>query len=336
MTRLARPLHGAAAALAATAALGAGAQAQTRAIDPDTGELTSPALRQADVERRGGACGLAPAGPSDRVVLHGAYEGQALSSATVAGQDAVTTLAEVEIAPGSEPLYLVLSSSTPMIWSLRGATGRVSQVAAVAPSAAAGVVGAPAAKVRVLSSSDCFGGFSKASSPKAAQARALVRRVVGREPAVSARYAVAAVTLPGGTDSTPATADASTRFDPALRQAALRFHPRGLAEVDPRSVQGARAQAYAVLPARMGLAQLVSQGRVQALGGDNYRVTRPIARFPAGLTGAQSVRLALAPGVPIPAGDVGHACVTGDRGRQVVANALICAEALRPEAPGRD
>ena len=79
----------------------------------------------------------------------------------------------------------------------------------------------------------------------------------------------------------------------------------------------------------MGLAQLVAQRRVQALGGDGYRIARPIARYPAGLTGAHAVRLALAPGVPAPAGEPGHACVTAEPGGQVLANALLCEQAPR-------
>ena len=321
--------------LAAALAPAAGARADAPGpIDPDTGELVSTLPRVTPA-----GCGL-PAAPAGAVVvLHGAHKGAALSSAAISGQDEVTTLTHVDVEPGREPLYLVLSSATPMIWSLRGDTRRVAQVAVVTGAGtparpAAGVIGAPAAKVSVRHSKNCFRSFSEPASEEASRARTLVAQALGQAPArVSASYAAGAVSLPSGralerSAGSPAVPPAG--LDLGLWRSGLRFHPEGVAQVNPAAVAGARAEAYGVLPGYMGLAQLAARGALRPLGAGEFRIQGPVARYPAGLTGAEAVRFQLAQGVQAPAGSAGHACVVAQASGRVLANPEICALPRQP------
>lgn len=73
-------------------------------------------------------CQLPPVPKGVRLVAFGAYDGQAVSSAVIGNQDVETNLIDVTIEPGSEPLYLVLTSYESMIWRFSGATNRVTRV----------------------------------------------------------------------------------------------------------------------------------------------------------------------------------------------------------------
>jgi hypothetical protein len=325
--RRSRPLF----PLLVAAALAGSAAAQTApAIDVETGELVTPQSAGEDIARRQASCRLAPADANDTLVIHGAYEGQAVSTAALAGQDTTTLLTEVEIEPGERPLYLVLNSYTPMVWRFRGDTGRVAKVAVISGAGGpgrpgAGVVGLPGAKVRAFHASECFGHFAEAGSLQAHKARAFVHAVLGRNPdAVTANYGAARVALPSGRTAQAGAAPPAPRgLDGKVWPSALRFYPAGLAQVDPAQVVGGRAEAYQVLPGRMGLAQLTASGALQQLDGNEFRVVGPLRRYPGGLTGSESTRLRLAPGVRAPAGAPGHSCVIAADGR-VLANPEIC------------
>lgn len=67
------------------------------------------------------------------------------------------------------------------------------------------------------------------------------------------------------------------------------------------------ARSYEVLPGRAGLVQLVATGALEPLGGDDFRIAKPIPHFPAALGNA--VRLLLGRGIPMPSGSAGRACV---------------------------
>lgn len=73
-------------------------------------------------------CNLPPVPKEARLVAFSVYEGEAVSSAVIGNQDVETNLIDVTIEPGSEPLYLVLTSYESMIWRVSGATNRVTRV----------------------------------------------------------------------------------------------------------------------------------------------------------------------------------------------------------------
>jgi hypothetical protein len=251
------------------------------------------AERSARPDPNAPTCLLPPPERGQVTVLVGAYGGAGTSTAALTGPDQPTTHAFVDIEPGQGPLYLVLSAYEPTVWTFRGAVGRVARAVLAAPNGA-GAVGLPAARVQVLSDGACDFGFSDPASPQAARARATLMRAIGREPvAIAGAYALGAVSLPSG-------------------RVTVGGPVRDLARVDPAAVVGAQAETFAVLPGSFGIEQLVQSGALQRLGGRDYRVSAPIARWPAGLTGANSARFLLARGVPYPAGDPGHSCVVSE------------------------
>jgi hypothetical protein len=105
-------------------------------IDSDAdGRLSQPEyaaisqrLREIAAVRNAPKCVLPPVPADAKLVVFGTYEGQALSSVAIGGQDQETNLIDVDIEPGAAPLYLVLTSYESMAWRLTGATGRVVRV----------------------------------------------------------------------------------------------------------------------------------------------------------------------------------------------------------------
>ena len=110
-----------------------------------------PALKPGPDDR----CDLPKPGVGDQVIALAAEQGGALASLSVAGDDKVTSAIRVRIEEGSEPIFLVLSGGSPIIWRIEGDAGRLSQVVVLAGQktdagkAAAGVTGVPTAKSRL-------------------------------------------------------------------------------------------------------------------------------------------------------------------------------------------
>lgn len=104
-----------------------------------------------------------------------------------------------------------------------------------------------------------------------------------------------------------------------------RFYAGGIVEIDPNDVFAPpKAQAYDVLPQQAGLLQLLRAGSLEGTHDGYFLITKPIARFPAGLNGAHGVKIIVKKGVPLPAGNPGHSmvimeetgeCVSGSRCR---------------------
>jgi len=80
-----------------------------------------------------------------------------------------------------------------------------------------------------------------------------------------------------------------------------RYHPGGLIQIDPTQVIATGPVAnYDVPPMEAGLMKLLSDGSITSIGPRAYRIEKPIAHIPAGLTGQQAVHFSLAPGVSPP------------------------------------
>jgi hypothetical protein len=71
------------------------------------------------------------------------------------------------------------------------------------------------------------------------------------------------------------------------------------------------ATPYDILPGRAGIAQLVASGDLTPTL-EGYRITRPIAHFPANLTGSVATNFVLGAGIPAPRGSPGHSCVSAE------------------------
>lgn len=303
------------------------------------------------------ACDLPAVPKGARVVLFSAYEGDAIASSVIGDEDQETNLINVVIEPGTEPLYIVLSSYESMIWRFTGVTKRVVQVVATStlreqfdikaehrgvindkvavPStkawphrdaatalALAGVSGIRKKRV-YISRPDCPRFVSKQSD--LARVVEPLAKELGQAPQQAyASYSAANVHLPSGLiEKAAGTVPVPQGFDAKEWLAATRFWRGGLVSIAPKQVVAvANVQPYRVLPSQMGIAQLVGSGAVIPISHGAYRVVSPIAHMPPSMGGAHSMTLRFAPGVPLPPGKPGHSCIVQESTN--VANGVTC------------
>ncbi|MCV9940616.1 EF-hand domain-containing protein [Boseaceae bacterium BT-24-1] len=297
-------------------------------------------------------CVMPKASNAAKVVLLSGYEARGLSTATIGSQEVTVRTGQITIDSGAEPLYLVVLSSSPVIWRFDGAIERIERVVlgsnAHQPNTSAGkkplagATGVPDNKIQFLPRSDCLHYFSEAPSTSAATTTALVRNDTGKEPTVAARYGVSSFSAPSGVTTPQQNAAGAER--PALiiqKQSGIlkvegdanvviqagpvnlvsevnRFFPDGVIKIDPTAVVAtAKVEPYEVLPSQAGLLQLVNSGALEQRGGE-FHIKQKI-RFPAGLYGAHSARFLLLRGVPLPDGTAGHSCVISEETGQPIA-----------------
>ena len=280
-------------------------------------------------------CDFPEAPAADQIVLFGAYEGDAISTVTIAGQDEETETARVVIGEGASRLYVVLTAYGNMIWRFEGNTERIDRVV-LGGYGAQGVEGLPQALVSDFSgAAGCLGYFYDPQSPEAVAIRSALEDAVGRNVDVLAgAYSVGTLSLPSATVAgSVAPPSVAPGFDPDVYQLGLRFNPGGLVEIDPALVVSSQpAEPYEVLPQGFGLSQLVATGALEHLGNqfllDSFRIASAIPRFPSGLYGAHSVTFVLGSGVPLPAGSPGHSCVVSEETGLPVGNEFLCSFAF--------
>jgi Ca2+-binding EF-hand superfamily protein len=281
-------------------------------------------------------CNMPRPSEGAQIVLLSGYQGGALSTATIGSQDIQTRTAGIHVEPGRTPIYLVVTSSSAMIWRFTGAVDRIEHVflsasarAAPAQTPLAGAMGLPAAKVTIADKINCPRSFSEIPSQQAALAIAVVRRSLGREPSVvAARETISIVDIPSATfkaapseatDSIlrewagPRRRTSANASDPArlrsLRSDLDDFYPGGIVRVDPaQTVSSLPAARYDVLPTQAGLLQLILRGSLARNSSGEYLIQEQI-RFPAELDGGHSVRFLLLRGAPRPEGSPGHSCL---------------------------
>ncbi|MEM7223390.1 MAG: hypothetical protein AAF495_10450 [Pseudomonadota bacterium] len=310
-------------------------------IDRDGDGVISSAEDKSLMSARKTAMAAAKAGPctvpkpsvGSQVVLTGVYEGQGLSTVAVAGPDRVTTTATITVESGEAPLYILLTSYDAMVWQFDGAVERVSQVVVASRGnsrgVGAGVTGVPRERVSFIAPGTCFGYFHEVESDKAKAAHASIKQAIGRDvDRVNGIYGAWRVSLPSGRNEKavrPRSVSPPQGVDPTTWQALYRFSPGGIVEFDPATiVSPAPVDRYDVLPQQAGLAQLLQEGSLERRKPGVYHIVRPIARFPAGLAGAHSVKFVLAEGLPMPAGSPGHSCVRSGEDGSVLSGRGIC------------
>lgn len=281
-------------------------------------------------------CELPAAVPDDQIVLFGAYEGEAISTASVVGQDEETDTARVVVEAGTTPLYVVLSSFNATIWRFEGATERVRHVVLVGvrqqgvTGLAADIVVDRTELAGSLTQARCFAPFYGVQSPEGVAARGVVERALGRAvDAFGASYGVGTLSLPGATveEATPTPSGVPAGFDPEFYDVALRFNPGGFVDIAPADVVPGGAEAYEILPHQFGLAQLIGAGAIENVGSYFFGpllIKEPIVRFPAGLFGAHAAVFVLGHGVPLPPGDPGHSCVVSEDTGLPIVDGPLC------------
>lgn len=295
-------------------------------IEPIRGKRPRPA------SKLNPTCKLPQPSGNAEIVLVGAYEGYAISNVAITDLNEVTTAGILHIEAGAKPLYIIALGSEAIVWKLEGATSRVERF--VGAIGRTGVSGIAKSRVSFVLERDCLpDAFSKTSDRKARIAKthfeAQFKRDVDR---IAATYKISRLILPSGKNI--AGASDRGRFMPTkhglarlngaekqlgagpmgdLRRSLLRFSPGGVMKLSAKAVIASpQARPYDVLPQQAGLIQLVEEGKLSMLSERDFRIPSPIVRFPAGLSGAHSVRFRLAKGVPHPAGDPGHSKVTAE------------------------
>lgn len=227
-------------------------------------------------------CNLPKASPEARIVLLGVNKGQALSNVAIDAAGTPITVANVNIEPGKEPLYVLLTSRTAMIWRISGALDRVSQIAVnshrqsgrITPLA--GVVGLSSDRVHMVRSADCLQSFTEARQTEAVRTNGMVRLHLGR-PAdiVVAQHAINTVHLPSGAFDEDGAYNGALELPEAGPAAMLwdevrRYNRGGIVQIDPNAVETlGQARTMTVLPQEAGLAQLVEKGVLKISGFSN-------------------------------------------------------------------
>jgi Ca2+-binding EF-hand superfamily protein len=302
--------------------------------------------RQEAIDVDQAKCAMPAVSTNAKIVLLGAYETEALSNVTIGTQDVAVDAGRIVIEPGSEPLYVLVATSRPVIWQFSGAVERVERVvltsATTGPNGGdakrqplVGATGISQERVSFFAQSDCMRYFSETPSSESFQATTTVRKALGRSPdvVVSKRSAFGYAIPSGKIESFTKEGrqpliiqksegklniigDASNviiQTKPSRVQDEMkRFHPGGVVEIDARLVVASAVPSpYDVLPDQAGLVQLVAAGKL-AENREGEFVVRDKIRFPAGLHGAHSVTFLVPKGIPYPDGDPGHSCVISE------------------------
>lgn len=285
------------------------------------------------LRQRVARCAFPKTDPRQKVYVIAAYEGGTLSNTTVASQDEETETATIDIADGSDPLYLAVSSYTPMIWRI---TGHVERVASFFGSARGGigVLGLPKEKVVLTGDQECINRLEKNNVSSQAYLGMLASVLGHPIDGILFRYTAFDINLPSDAERIDEDwqAGKKTNVDftlnglparegveafPKTLSLLRRFSPGGIANIDPKQVVASgAAERYQVLPQEAGLLQLLQDGSLEESGKD-YLARKPFARYPAGMAGAHSVAFVFPEGMQLPAGSRGHSRVQvllGDNG----------------------
>ena len=269
---------------------------------------------------------------SAHVAVVTTQDGAALSRVSVAGQDKTTTIVRVNVQAGDEPMHLLLASSSPVIWTLEGAVGRVEGIALAGEQAgyASGVAGIDKSKVTPLKPGTCFparGSARKDEATTLAFVQMLTSAGAGKVDVIASGRKTFIVGAPGGEtltrpDERPSAPDGTS---PQQWKHIVRLWPAGIASIDPGSITATQpVETYDVLPGHAGLAQLVQESVLETEDDRTFAVLKPLRRYPANLDGSMSVIFYQPAAFPLPAGEISGACLLEKETRKVLAGNGLC------------
>jgi len=271
-------------------------------------------------------CPLPKPNPKAQVFLLSAVELNAVASVQML--DTPISAGLITIAPGERPLYILLATYEPVIWTFKGATSRVQQVVIVSlvtgddPSdrkvslPLGGAIGLKKTQVTFFGTENCIKYFTKAPSRESMTEARVIENKIGRHPdVVAAEYKVTGFALPEGRVVGLGLDGRSGSWSNLRTEVGL-FNPGGVVPMDPKTIISSQpVQAVTVLPGVLGLRQLVERGKlIPQPGLHTYRVTGEI-QLPAGLYGALGSTFIVPKGVPTPKGDPGHSCIMSEDGK---------------------
>ncbi|MEM8793417.1 MAG: hypothetical protein AAGE80_17485 [Pseudomonadota bacterium] len=224
--------------------------------------------RRAESLRR--TCGIRKASAGAEIILVGAREAQAVSSHHAGDADRVTFVADIEIAAGPQPVYLVAASANPLILRLSGAVERVERLTGLGQLVA--VQGLPGERVNLSDPESCTIRTWPVSAQRNSALFALLDASFGRRPdRVIGHEALGQLTLPNGRHRQnrrlPDALD--LEFDDEAKaywNRFLRLHPGGLIGISPGTVvANDTLRPYRVWPRQAGLAQLLDADKITLL-----------------------------------------------------------------------
>ena len=288
--------------------------------------LPASALHPHDGGEAQSACAAPAPAADDMLVFFGGYEGSAISSVSVVGQDRETDAARLIIEEGDTPLYIMAASYEPMIWQIEGATDRVAQFVTArnrnSGDVGAGVTGLPGERVTFLESG-CLRYFYKLNSKGGLTAREKWSDIAGRAPDVMhGSYTINSISLPSGESQKKNEPGFDDIINLESEYSAFDFKVDGVAKIHPDTVVApGPVETYEILPSRAGVQQLLATGHLERTK-KGLRIVKPFARFPSGLTGAHSVKFILPDGMAMPAGNPGHSAVV--RENDAACLSLLC------------
>ncbi|WP_197409495.1 EF-hand domain-containing protein [Erythrobacter sp. YT30] len=284
-------------------------------------------------KRREAGCFFRPPSAGARFIAYAPYGGQTISNVFVGSPDIETSIVDMTIEAGKEPLYLVFTSYDSVIWRFKGATDRVERVIAASfksvhrrdsrtphSTSAVGIIGLQKNKVRIANR-DCIPDFADQREIDAGVPQQAMVALFGREPDVIKREnPIGTLSLPSikfSRFSRKEKPEPLEGFDPVIWEDAIHFHPGGLAIIDESTVIAAEPVGeYEVLPNKFGLSNLVASGHLkfegEAFHSRKFTLLKPIARWPAGMGGALSTAFVKPEGIPTPDGRLGHSCVLSE------------------------
>ena len=265
--------------------------------------------------------------PNSDVLAVLANEGQLASAIAVGGQESETSIVDVRIEPGDRPLFVLLLSRSPVIWDFQGDTQQVanavvfSQEYDAAGNPLVGLIGVPKTKI-VYGPSDCLpirrlGGFGASNAVQLENQLGAITRL----PVRVAAGDIGAVILPSLSVERFNTGVAAPEgFDPDVWWSGTDTFPRGIADPDPAAIASATSvERYNLLPGDFGLARLVHQGVIApTTNGGEFRLLKPLDRFPGGLKGSSGVSFVLSEGIARPKGELGRGCLYAPNGKTVL------------------
>lgn len=301
-----------------------------------------PAIERARMIAEARLCPIPAPSASARRIAIAATRGQLLSGMALGSQDQVTSIIDLDIEPGAQPIQLILVSAGPVIWRLKGASERIEQVTVFgrekddAGELLAGVTGLPQQRVS-FAEPGCLSTPAFPSGRRDGSERLAI--VIGAATgltveAVSISHGAGTIAVPSlSLSQASGNLPAADGFDPELWRDGNRSWPRGVETPDASAITSKVTLApYKVLPGSLGTAQLIARGAIEPTKNyAEYRVLRPFPRFPAGMHGAAAASFVLPEGIPMPEGDQGHGCIYSEAG-DFIGDNTFCRRSPRSDA----